>query len=207
MLREVVTTVTTVIKMPYEYRKLTPKQREEMVEHRKALGYPLHAPPHPYRDKGYYLLTAANYNHAAVMQSPERRTEFETRLLKAMDEVEAHIAGWAILANHYHILVGVQSLDHISAALKQLHGSTSYEWNRADGLSGKRKVWYKFADRVIRDDGHYFRALNYIHSGVMHLIEGSPKIRGAGYARTPYFRYLFANCVSPTTITRSGTDM
>jgi putative transposase len=97
------------------------------------------------------------------MQSPERRTEFETRLLKAMDEIEADVAGWAILANHYHIIAGVQSLDHISAAFKHLHGTTSYEWNRADGLSGKRKVWYKFADRVIRDDAHYFRALNYIH--------------------------------------------
>jgi hypothetical protein len=36
-----------------------------------------------------------------------------------------------------------------------------------------------------------------IISGVTQLTEGSPKIRGAGYARTPYFRYLFANCVSP----------
>jgi hypothetical protein len=67
--------------MPYEYRNLSPKQRKEVVAQRKALGYPLHAPPHPFRDKGYYLLTAANYDHARVMEAPERRTEFETRLL------------------------------------------------------------------------------------------------------------------------------
>jgi putative transposase len=149
--------------MPYDYRKLTPKQREEVIAQRRAMGYPLHAPPHPFRDEGYYLLTAANYEHARVMESPDRRTEFEKRLLAAFQEIEAGIVGWVILANLYHILAGVKSLDDVSAALKQLHGSTSFEWNRIDGLSGKRKVWYKYADRVIRGDAHYYRALNYIH--------------------------------------------
>jgi len=149
--------------MPYEYRNLTPKQRKEVVAQRKALGYPLHAPPHPFRDKGYYLLTAANYDHARVMEAPERRTGFETRLLQAFHEIEADIVGWVVLANHYHILTGVESLDQVSATLKQLHGSTSFEWNQADGMKGKRKVWYKFADRMIRSDAHYYQALNYIH--------------------------------------------
>lgn len=127
------------------------------------MDYPLHAPPHPYRESGYYLLTAANYEHAWVMETPDRRTEFETRLLKAFHEIEAEVAGWVILANHYHILAGVGSLEQVSATLKQLHGATSYEWNQADGLTGKRKVWYKFADRMIRGDAHYYKALNYIH--------------------------------------------
>lgn len=149
--------------MPYEFRKLTPEQREEVIAQRRAMGFPLHAPPHPFRDEGYYLLTAANYEHARVMESPERRTEFEKRLLAAFQEIEADIVGWVVLANHYHVLAGVESLDAVSAALKQLHGSTSFEWNTADGLRGKRRVWYKFADRKIRDNAHYFRALNYIH--------------------------------------------
>lgn len=149
--------------MPYEYRIFTPKQREEVVAMRRAMGYPLHAPPHPFRDEGYYMLTAANYEHAHVMTSPERRAEFQKQLLLAFHEIKADIVAWAVLANHYHVLAGVGSLDHVSAALKQLHGFTSFEWNKADGLQGKRRVWYKFADRMIRDDAHYFRAMNYIH--------------------------------------------
>ena len=54
-------------------------------------------------------------------------------------------------------------MEDVSAALKQLHGSTSFEWNLADGLQGKRKIWYKFSDRMIRGDAHYYRAMNYIH--------------------------------------------
>ena len=149
--------------MPYEYRNLTPKQQEEIVAHRKAMGFPLHAPPHPFRESGYYMFTAANYEHALIMNSPKRRTNFQKRLLLAFQEIEAIIVAWVILANHYHILACVNSLEDVSAALKQLHGSTSFEWNLADGLQGKRKVWYKFSDRMIRGNEHYFRAMNYIH--------------------------------------------
>ncbi len=94
--------------MPYEYRKLSPKEREEIVEFRKQQGYPLHAPPHPFREKGTYLLTAANFEHKAVLISPERRTEFQEFLLRGFREIKAEIIGWVMLPNHYHILVIVE---------------------------------------------------------------------------------------------------
>jgi putative transposase len=147
----------------YEYRKLSPEERESVVRQRMARGYPLHAPPHPFRDAGQYLLTAANFEHAAIMASSDRRTEFEGGLLEVMKEVQAIVYAWVILINHYHILVGVEMLDAVSRALQQLHGSTSREWNLADGLTGKRRVWYKFSDRVIRNDAHFYRAVNYLH--------------------------------------------
>ena len=162
--------------MKYEYRKMTPEEREEVLRQRRERGYPLHAPPHPFGRACYYLITAANFEHALIMGAPERRTEFESRLLEAMNSIRADAAGWVILPNHYHFLAGVESLDQVSAALKQLHGNTSREWNLADGQTGKRKVWYKFSDRMIRDEAHFFRALNYIHyNPVKH-----------GYVTDPY---------------------
>ena len=47
--------------------------------------------------------------------------------------------------------------------LKHLHGKTSREWNIEDNLTGKRRVWYKFADTYIRSDAHLRMAFNYIH--------------------------------------------
>ena len=149
--------------MPYEYRRLSPGEREEIVKYRYAHGHPLHAPPHPFRHAGAYLITAANFEHRAIMSSPERRTEFETRLLTSIKEIAEDIIAWVILANHYHVLLIIQSLDHVSAALKHLHGTTSREWNIEDNLTGKRRVWYKFVDRYIRDDRHLRVAFNYIH--------------------------------------------
>jgi len=149
--------------MAYDYRQLTAAEREEVLRQRRERGYPLHSPPHPFRDKGLYFLTASNYEHVPIIATPERRTEFETRLLAALRDIETEVFGWVILPNHYHVLGDFESLDLVSSALKQLHGSTSREWNLADGQTGQRRVWYKFRDRMIRNEAHFYRALNYIH--------------------------------------------
>ena len=149
--------------MPYDYRQITPEQRAELVRQRKERGYPLHAPPHPFRFPGYYLITAVNYEHAHIMADPARRTTFEARLLEEMNAVGAESAGWVVLPNHYHILLGVQTFDIIPKVIKRLHNGSSYEWNRTDGLAGQRRVWYKYYDRMIRNQEHYFQTLNYIH--------------------------------------------
>lgn len=97
------------------------------------------------------------------MYSPERRTDFETRLLNSIKELANNLIAWVVLPNHYHILLSVQSLDDVSVALKHLHGSTSREWNIEDNLTGKRRVWYKFIDTYIRNETHLHTAFNYIH--------------------------------------------
>ena len=149
--------------MPYKYRKLTSKEREEIVNYRRERGYLLHAPPHPFREAGAYLISAANYEHKPIMKLPERRTDFEIRLLTTLKEITDEVIAWVILPNHYHFIAAVQSLNHVSAALKHLHGTTSREWNINDRLTGKRRVWYKFADTYIRNQVHLHQAFNYIH--------------------------------------------
>jgi putative transposase len=162
--------------MPYEYRLMTPEERTAVIEERRRQGYPLHAPPHPYREAGWYFITATNFEHAHIIEPAERRTMFEEQLLQSMQAIGSEVGGWVVLPNHYHILISVRSLDSISAALKQLHGTTSRNWNLEDSLTGKRKVWYKFRDRYIRNERHYHQALNYIHyNPVKH-----------GYVESPY---------------------
>jgi putative transposase len=123
----------------------------------------LHGPPHPFRQVGWYLLTAANFEHATILAAPDRSRAFEERLLTTLRGINTEVFGWVILPNHYHALISVTSLEQVSAALKQLHGTTSREWNLTDHQTGKRRVWYKFADRAIRNEGDFYRALNYVH--------------------------------------------
>jgi putative transposase len=149
--------------MPYEYRRLSPKEREQIVELRKEKGYPLHAPPHPFREEGTYLITAANFEHKAVMVSPERRTSFQEILLNGLHEINAEIIAWVILPNHYHIIVTVKTLNEVSNIVQLVHGRTSREWNLQDGLTGKRKVWYRFSDRMMRNEVQLSQAFNYVH--------------------------------------------
>ena len=149
--------------MPYEYRKLSSSERKEILEERKKQGYPLHAPPHPFREEGTYLITAANYEHQHILANPKRRTAFERLLLKSFQKKDTEIIAWVILTNHYHLLLNVEGFEIISNLLQHVHGSTSYQWNQEDGLTGKRKVWYRFSDRAIRNEKHLQRSLNYIH--------------------------------------------
>jgi putative transposase len=150
--------------MPYEYHKLTPQERNEILKQRRQRGYPLHAPPYPFRESGCYLITAANYKHIPVMHSSERRTEFEILLLDVMRKIDqANMIGWVVLPNHYHLVIQLETLDQISRPLKNLHGTTSHAWNKQDQQTGKRQVWYKYSDRMIRDESHLYKAMNYIH--------------------------------------------
>lgn len=149
--------------MPYVYRRLTPAERERALREPQARGFPLHAPPHPMRTGGRYLITAANFGHEQIMFSSERRTDFEALLLQSLQEIESAVFGWVVLPNHYHVLIGVNELDGVSSVIKGLHGKTAREWNLLDDLVGKRKVWYRFSDRKIRDEVHFNRALNYVH--------------------------------------------
>jgi putative transposase len=149
--------------MPYEYRKLTLEEQQTVVESRRQRGFPLHSPPHPFREAGSYLITAANYEHAPIMSAPERRMEFQVILLRHFHEINAEIVGWVILPNHYHVLISVESLDLVSNVVQYVHGVTSRQWNLQDDLTGRRKVWYRFADRVMRNESHLNQTLNYIH--------------------------------------------
>jgi putative transposase len=149
--------------MPYGYRKLTPKEREDIILYRREHGYPLHAPPHPFREAGYYLVTAAIFEHKPIMSALSRRTELEMRLVGEMKNIQAEVIAWVVLPNHYHILVDVDSLDSVSCVLKHLHGTTSRKWNIEDSLTEKRRVWYKFADRMIRNENQLHQTFNYIH--------------------------------------------
>jgi putative transposase len=149
--------------MPCEYRTLSSQEREEIVKYRQEHGYPLHAPPHPFRGAGAYLISAANFGHRPIMSSSNRRSEFETHLLYLMKEIAQDLIAWVVLPNHYHILLAVPSLDAISKTLKHLHGKTSPEWNLEDNLTGKRRIWYKFADTFMRNEQPLHTVFNYIH--------------------------------------------
>ncbi len=142
--------------------KDTAEQKAE-IKYRQEHGYPLHSPPHPYRESGYYFLTAAIYQHQAVMASPDRRGEFERELLSSLAAIQVETAAWVILPDHYHILLGVETLEAVSGTLKQLHGTSSRRWNQEDGMTGQRKVWYHFYDRAIRNEHQHYGAINYIH--------------------------------------------
>ena len=140
--------------MPYDYRKPSPEEKEAVLQQRRAHGYPLHPPPYPYKLAGRYLLTAANFEHAPIMADIERRTDCEARVLAGLGEAASAVLAWVVRPNHYHVLVEAEMLAVVAPVLMRLHGRTSREWNQAYQQTGRRRVWYHYRDRWIRDQVH-----------------------------------------------------
>ncbi len=158
----------------YEYRNLTPEQRAELVKQRLARGFPPHEPPHQVRDREFYLLTAACYEHKKIMFSESRRQQMLNLIFEKFVMNGVEILAWVVLPNHYHLLVHLTDFNVLSDLFRRNHGSTSYQWNIEDNTKG-RKVWYRFSDRAIRSERHYYTTLNYIHyNPVKHGFVKSP---------------------------------
>ncbi len=158
----------------YEYRKLSREEREKLVEERLRLGYPPHRPPHLALDQACYLLTAVCYEHRPHMHTTERRQQILDQLFEQFILQGMVVLAWVVLTNHYHVLVKVSEFEALSDIFKQIHGRSSFEWNQEDKLRG-RKVWYRYSDRLIRSERHYYTTLNYIHyNPVKHGLVTSP---------------------------------
>jgi putative transposase len=83
-------------------------------------------------------------------------------VLDALSKAELPHPAWVILPNHYHILVETMDLAIVSEVLRLLHSRTATTINGHHRQRG-RKVWYRFSDRMIRNERHYLATVNYIH--------------------------------------------
>jgi len=148
----------------YDYRNWSPKKRRAALVERAAHQFPLHSPPHISDPDKFRLITGACFEHTHILDSPTRIAWFEQQLVEHIAGQNLSLAAWVVLPNHYHLLVKIPEIKYFSKAQGQLHGRTSRELNREDGLQGKRQVWCRCSDRVIRSKRHYFTTLNYIHN-------------------------------------------
>ncbi len=158
----------------YDYRHLTAEERAELVRTRLSRGYPPHEPPHSVRDRTLYLFTASCYNHQRLIDSPERRRELLDAVFDHFLSMGMEITAWVILPNHYHLVADAVDMAKIGSIFKAIHGASARLWNLADQQVG-RKVWYRYSDRAIRSERHYFTTLNYLHfNPVKHGWAASP---------------------------------
>jgi putative transposase len=147
--------------MAYHWRRLGPREREELLALRKFVGHPWHRPPHfDISGRRTVLLTAACYEHKPVIGASISRMKDFSRLL--LETADPDPVAWCVLPNHYHVLVSTEDLPGLLGNLGRLHGKTSREWNLEENSVG-RKVWFGVSDRRMRSNGHYWATINYIH--------------------------------------------
>jgi putative transposase len=150
--------------MPYLWRKLTPEQREELLQRRMELRRPWHSPPHRGSEVPLsYHITAACFEHMPrIGFSAERMEEMCAALLDVFETHGAKVHAWCVLPNHYHALVFTGNVLEVLDELGRMHGRLSFAWNGEEKQRG-RKVWYGAVEREMRGERHFWATMNYIH--------------------------------------------
>jgi putative transposase len=155
--------------MMYRWRRMTPEERLAVLKERRWQHVPWHGPPHYVGDSGLYLLTAACYEHRAIIGfTAQRMGEFESNWLETLSDHCDAVFAWVLLPNHYHALLHARELDGLLKGIGQLHGRTSYRWNGEEACRG-RQVWHCAAETEIKSERHFWATMNYVlHNAVRH---------------------------------------
>ena len=111
---------------------------------RQQRGFPLHEPPHMRKVEGWYLITAACYQHRPIFDNTDDLTWLTNEMLSALTDKKAH------------------DLDVVSKFLRKQHSRIATSINGRQKQHGRR-VWYRFSDRLIRSERHYCATVNYVH--------------------------------------------
>lgn len=145
----------------YDYRRMTNEQRRAIVELRRSREFPLHKPPHKDYGQGWYLISAATFEHRPHFAAPNELTALTSRLLEALQGASIAIAGWVVMPNHYHLLAQLVRATQAGRAIGSVHGRSSHYANRRDATPG-RQVWFKYSDRKVRSERHFWTCVHYI---------------------------------------------
>lgn len=147
----------------YDWRRMTPEERDETLRLRQLERRPWHSVPHRVSTDGRYLLTAACYEHRPhVGLTRDRMASFERELLSVCEPFATEITAWVLLPNHYHLLLHTLELAELLAQLGRLHGRTAHRWNGEDDARGRR-VWCGVAETAMKSDRHFWASVNYVH--------------------------------------------
>ncbi len=121
-----------------------------------------HQPFHLYMDHQIYFFSVHTYQNVPLVGSEKRKSELMKKLRDFSSENDCKIIAWAILDNHYHLLMKSDKGESIPDLFQTAHGTTSFEWNKEDNMRG-RKVWQNYWDRCVKSESDYWTHINYIH--------------------------------------------
>jgi putative transposase len=126
-----------------------------------------HAPLHRLADNVVYFVTAGTLHKQHLFDTPEKRDLLEQHLLTLAKECGWQLEAWAVFANHYHIVArGNPDSRNLGEFLHDLHGVSSRELNKRDGVQG-RQVWFNFRDTRLTIQHSYLARLNYVHQNAV----------------------------------------
>ena len=154
---------------------------------------------------GYYHVMGRGLERRRIFNHSDDKNDFLARLGVALAESESQCLAWAVMSNHYHLLIRV-SAQPLSKLMSPLLGGYASSYNRRHRRSG-----YVFQNRfksILCDADSYLLGLvRYIHLNPMKAkmlasLSQLSRYRWTGHAGLlgrhtqswQYFRPLFEDC-------------
>ncbi|HVP36826.1 MAG TPA: transposase, partial [Terriglobales bacterium] len=121
-----------------------------------------HAPAHLFMESHPYFITAGTYlKQHFFINDQEKELLFEV-IQQILLKCSVQLTAWAILSNHYHLVIGLKDPFLLPEIIRKIHSKSSVELNKKEHQT-KRKIWQNYWDRCIRDEKDYYCKLNYVH--------------------------------------------
>ncbi len=126
-----------------------------------------HAPLHRFDAAGIYFITAGTMYKQQFFRTHEALSALCASLFALAAKHECWLQAWALLSNHYHLVIGCDEADRIKRMLRQLHITTAIDANRRDGTKG-RTVWFQCWDTQLTNERSWLARLRYTHENAVH---------------------------------------
>ncbi len=126
-----------------------------------------HAPVHRLAENAVYFVTGATMLKQHFFDTPQKRDLLERLLLSFGRDFGWQLAAWAVLVNHYHMVVrGNPDSRPLAEYLHDVHGVSARVLNDWDRMKG-RKVWFNFWDTHLTLQHSYLARLHYVHQNAV----------------------------------------
>ena len=119
-------------------------------------------PKHLKQNNSFYFFTVRTIEGQWYLR-PDKYKKLLLNILKEKTKKFGFpLIAYAILNNHYHLIIKVTKTDQTAKYIGEINGASAHAINQADDVTG-RKIWWNYYDHVIRDETDFFKHLNYLH--------------------------------------------
>lgn len=177
----------------------------------------IHRPQHLYINNQIYFITGRTYRNIKHFNSTEKKDLLCKIINESSDRFQISIYAWAVLDNHYHLLIGLfgnnnnefhsnqrfefnsshhevnyynkKTKNSLIEFIRKIHKDSARNINNIDKVKNRR-IWYQYWDRIVRSEKNFYSYINYIHlNPIKHR-----KINYFGnlkrYKHSSYLQYL-----------------
>ena len=138
--------------------------------------------------QSYLLITAGTFQKRPFIVGDDRKA----KLLDSLDfncyKWDWRLIGYAILENHYHLIVQTPQGDmsRLAHIIQSAHSFSAYHWRRDDPTI-RTRIWWNFWETPLETKESLIQHINYVHDNPrFHGLTDDPQ----NYAFSSYGSYL-----------------